>query len=115
MENLKKSKLSQIHTFPYSIRKGTIAEKLEGHLPDNVKEERALIIKKISASDARIIIILITATDVLDSLSAIWIFSNTLPPAITAAENRNKTTPADAVKTAEIINSYTKCLCFLMP
>lgn len=27
VENLNKSKLSQIHTFPYSIRKGTIAEK----------------------------------------------------------------------------------------
>lgn len=49
VENLKKSNLSQIHTFPYSIRKGTIAEKLEGHLPDKVKEERANIIKKISA------------------------------------------------------------------
>ena len=49
VENLKKSKLSQIHTFPYSIRKGTIAEKLQGHLPDDVKEERANIIKKISA------------------------------------------------------------------
>lgn len=49
VENLKKSKLSQIHTFPYSIRKGTIAEKLSGHLPDSVKEERAAIIKKISA------------------------------------------------------------------
>ena len=49
VENLKKSKLTQIHTFPYSIRKGTIAEKLQGHLPDKVKEERANIIKKISA------------------------------------------------------------------
>lgn len=49
VENLKKSKLSQIHTFPYSIRKGTIAEKIEGHLPDKIKDERATIIKKISA------------------------------------------------------------------
>ncbi len=49
VENLKRSKLSQIHTFPYSIRKGTIAEKLDGHLPDKVKEERAEIIKRISA------------------------------------------------------------------
>lgn len=49
IENLKKAKLSQIHTFPYSIRKGTIAEKMEGHLPDKIKEERAEIIKKISA------------------------------------------------------------------
>ena len=50
VENLKKTKLSQIHTFPYSIRKGTIAERLTGHLPDDVKEERASIIKKISAN-----------------------------------------------------------------
>ncbi len=49
VENLKKSKLSQIHTFPYSIRKGTIAEKMEGHLSDKIKDERATIIKKISA------------------------------------------------------------------
>ena len=49
LENLKKSKLSKIHTFPYSIRKGTIAEKMEGHLPDKIKDERATIIKKISA------------------------------------------------------------------
>ena len=48
VENLKKSKLSKIHTFPYSIRKGTQAEKMEGHLPDSVKHERAEIIKKIS-------------------------------------------------------------------
>ncbi len=54
VENLKKSKLSQIHTFPYSIRKGTIAEKMEGHLPDKVKEERAEIIKKISAEKHKI-------------------------------------------------------------
>lgn len=49
VENLRKSKLSQIHTFPYSIRKNTIAEGLSGHLPDKVKENRANIIKEISA------------------------------------------------------------------
>lgn len=48
VENLKKSGLTQIHTFPYSIRKGTVAEKLEGHLPDNIKEYRASVIKQIS-------------------------------------------------------------------
>ena len=53
VENLKKSKLSQIHTFPYSIRKGTIAEKMEGHLDDKIKDERASIIKKISADKYR--------------------------------------------------------------
>lgn len=49
IENLKKSGLSQIHVFPYSIRKGTLAEKLSGHIDEKVKEERALTIKKISS------------------------------------------------------------------
>ena len=49
VDNLNKARLSQIHVFPYSIRKGTIAEKMEGHLPEKVKENRADIIKKISA------------------------------------------------------------------
>lgn len=49
VENLKKSKLTQIHTFPYSIRKGTAAEKFEGHLPQKIKDERAKVIKEISA------------------------------------------------------------------
>lgn len=49
LENLKKSKLTQIHTFPYSIRKNTAAEKIEGHLPQKVKQERADLIKQISA------------------------------------------------------------------
>lgn len=48
IENLKKSKLTQIHTFPYSVRKGTIAEKMQGHLDDKTKEKRANIIKEIS-------------------------------------------------------------------
>ena len=48
VENLLKSKLSKIHVFPYSVRKGTIAERMSGHLPDSVKEERAKVIKKIS-------------------------------------------------------------------
>lgn len=49
VNNLKKAKLSQIHTFPYSIRRGTAAEKMDGHLDEKIKEERANIIKKISA------------------------------------------------------------------
>ena len=48
VENLKKKKKKKIHVFPYSLRKGTKAEKMEGHLPDFVKDERASIIKKIS-------------------------------------------------------------------
>lgn len=49
IENLKKSKLTQIHTFPYSIRKGTAAEKFQGHLPQKIKDARAAVIKEISA------------------------------------------------------------------
>lgn len=49
VENLKKSNLTQIHTFPYSIRKGTAAEKFKNHLTQKIKEERARIIKEISA------------------------------------------------------------------
>lgn len=48
IENLKKSKLSKIHTFPYSIRQGTQAETMDGHLPDKIKQQRADIIKAIS-------------------------------------------------------------------
>ncbi len=46
--NLEKSGLTQIHTFPYSIRQGTIGAGRDGHLPDSLKEERANIIKEIS-------------------------------------------------------------------
>lgn len=49
VENLKKSNLTQIHTFPYSIRKGTLAEKFENQLDIKTKEKRAKIIKEISA------------------------------------------------------------------
>lgn len=53
LENLKKSGLTAIHTFPYSIRKGTQAEKMEGHLSDNIKEQRATLIKQISAQKTK--------------------------------------------------------------
>ena len=53
LKNLEKSGLTAIHTFPYSIRKGTQAEIMEGHLPDKIKEERATAIKKISAQKTK--------------------------------------------------------------
>ncbi|MFA7658224.1 MAG: tRNA (N(6)-L-threonylcarbamoyladenosine(37)-C(2))-methylthiotransferase MtaB [Candidatus Gastranaerophilaceae bacterium] len=49
VENLKKSKLTQIHTFPYSVRKNTAAEKFENQLDSKTKGRRAKIIKEISA------------------------------------------------------------------
>ncbi len=54
VNNLKRSKLTKIHTFPYSIRQGTKAEGMEGHLPDKIKEERATIIKKISSEKEKL-------------------------------------------------------------
>ncbi len=47
-KNLEKSGLSQIHTFPYSIRKGTIGAESTKQVDDKVKENRATIIKEIS-------------------------------------------------------------------
>ncbi len=47
-QNLEKSGLTQIHTFPYSVRKETVGETLPDHNSDAVKEQRAYIIKEIS-------------------------------------------------------------------
>ena len=50
LDNLKKSGLTQIHTFPYSIRKGTVGAGRPEQLEDKEKERRAGLIKKISAN-----------------------------------------------------------------
>lgn len=47
-EILSKSGLTQIHTFPYSIRKGTIGASMPNQNSDEVKNRRATIIKEIS-------------------------------------------------------------------
>lgn len=47
-KNLEKSGLTQIHTFPYSIRQGTVGAKSAEQVADDVKEQRAKIIKEIS-------------------------------------------------------------------
>lgn len=47
-KNLEKSGLTQIHTFPYSVRKGTIGENMPNQVSDEVKGKRADIIKAIS-------------------------------------------------------------------
>jgi len=48
-QNLEKSGLSQIHTFPYSIRQGTVGATRPEQIDDKVKEHRAGIIKNISS------------------------------------------------------------------
>ena len=47
-KNLENSGLTQIHTFPYSIRKGTIGADMPNQVPDNIKQQRADIIKTLS-------------------------------------------------------------------
>lgn len=47
-QNLEKSVLSQIHTFPYSKRQGTVGAGLEAQNSDEIKNERADVVKSIS-------------------------------------------------------------------
>lgn len=47
IENVKKSKLSKIHVFPYSIRSNTRAAKMENQVPEKIKHQRADILHKI--------------------------------------------------------------------
>lgn len=49
LENLKASGLTQIHTFPYSQREGTAGAKFPNQVPENIRQQRAEIVKSISA------------------------------------------------------------------
>lgn len=49
VNNLRKSGLTQIHTFPYSIREGTVGAKAENQVPENIRQQRAEIVKALSA------------------------------------------------------------------
>lgn len=40
-EFLSRIKLSKMHVFPYSVRKGTVAEKMDGQVEKSIKKERA--------------------------------------------------------------------------
>ncbi len=48
LNNLKKSGLTQIHTFPYSVREGTVAASMPEQVPLNIKNLRADLVKKLS-------------------------------------------------------------------
>ena len=43
--------LSKLHVFPYSLRKGTAAERLPGRVPENVKAERVKALMAVSEAD----------------------------------------------------------------
>ena len=44
---------SHVHTFKYSVRKGTRAERLENHVPEKVKNERSLQVRQLSEENKR--------------------------------------------------------------
>ncbi len=52
-QNLKNLPLTQIHVFPYSIRKGTVGATAPNQVPDKVKDERARAIRAISSAKFR--------------------------------------------------------------
>lgn len=41
-------RFSHIHTFKYSVRSGTRAERMDGHLTEKIKNQRSAVIRKIS-------------------------------------------------------------------
>lgn len=49
VNNLTKSGLTQIHTFPYSVRQGTAGATMDNQVPENLRQERAEIVKRLSA------------------------------------------------------------------
>ena len=49
VDNLRKSGLSQIHVFPYSIREGTVGAKADNQVDENIRQIRADVIKALSA------------------------------------------------------------------
>ena len=48
IENIKKINFSKIHVFPYSVRKGTVAEKMENHIDENTKKQRVNTLLQLS-------------------------------------------------------------------
>jgi len=52
-QNLEKSGLTQIHTFPYSLRKGTAGALSQNQVDEKTKEKRAKIIREISSRKYR--------------------------------------------------------------
>lgn len=53
VNNLRMSGLSQIHTFPYSIREGTVGAKAENQVPEELRQYRAEVIKALSSFKLR--------------------------------------------------------------
>ena len=54
LDAVKEFNFSHIHTFKYSIRKGTRAERLENHLAEKIKNERSLKVRDLSVENKMI-------------------------------------------------------------
>lgn len=48
LNNLKRIEFAKIHVFPFSVRKGTVAEKMENQVPENIKKDRVKKVLEIS-------------------------------------------------------------------
>jgi threonylcarbamoyladenosine tRNA methylthiotransferase MtaB len=45
---IKQAGFSHVHTFKYSVRKGTRAELMPGHISESVKQERSLVVRELA-------------------------------------------------------------------
>jgi len=50
---VKEFKFSHVHTFKYSVRRGTRAERLENHIPEKIKTERSAQIRELSEENKK--------------------------------------------------------------
>lgn len=48
VENLEKLNLYELHVFKYSVRSGTVAEKLPNQVPENIKNERSDVLLRLT-------------------------------------------------------------------
>ncbi|MFY9151090.1 MAG: tRNA (N(6)-L-threonylcarbamoyladenosine(37)-C(2))-methylthiotransferase MtaB [Prolixibacteraceae bacterium] len=48
LDAVKEFNFSHVHTFKYSVRKGTRAERLENHIPEKLKTERSALVRELS-------------------------------------------------------------------
>jgi len=50
VEAVKELEFGHVHTFPYSLRSHTRAAKMDGHLPEKLKSERAHVMRELAAA-----------------------------------------------------------------
>jgi len=53
LDAVKEFNFSHVHTFKYSVRKGTRAERLENHIPEKIKTERSAQIRELSEENKK--------------------------------------------------------------